>query len=72
MLKILSSIPIADPIKAKESKGNIINGDIPSPMNIPSGCRFHTRCPYAKPICSEVSPALKLVEDDHLVSCHLY
>jgi len=69
---LLSSIPIADPIKANESKRNIIEGDIPSPMNIPTGCRFHTRCPYAKPICAEVSPIAKAVEDDHLVACHLY
>ncbi|WP_026887600.1 ABC transporter ATP-binding protein [Clostridium beijerinckii] len=69
---LLSSIPIADPIKAKESNINIIKGDIPSPMNIPSGCRFHTRCPYAKPICSEVTPIEKEVENDHIVTCHLY
>jgi oligopeptide transport system ATP-binding protein len=69
---LLSSIPIADPIKANESKRNIIDGDIPSPMNIPTGCRFHTRCPYAKPICSEVSPEQKMVENNHLVACHLY
>jgi oligopeptide transport system ATP-binding protein len=69
---LLSSIPIADPIKANEAKRNIIDGDIPSPMNIPTGCRFHTRCPYAKPICAEVSPEQKMVEDNHLVACHLY
>ena len=69
---LLSSIPIADPIKAKEAKRNIIEGDIPSPMDIPSGCRFHSRCPYAKPICREVSPTIKQVEDGHSVACHLY
>ena len=69
---LLSSIPIADPIKAKEAKRNIIEGDIPSPMNIPSGCRFHSRCPYAKAICKEVSPIIKIVEDGHSVACHLY
>jgi len=69
---LLSSIPIADPIKAKEAKRNIIEGDIPSPMDIPSGCRFHSRCPYAKPICKEVSPIIKIVEDGHSVACHLY
>lgn len=69
---LLSSIPIADPIKVNESKRNIIEGDIPSPMNIPTGCRFHTRCPYAKPICAEVSPIAKEMEDGHLVACHLY
>ena len=69
---LLSSIPIADPIKAKASVRQIIQGDIPSPMDIPSGCRFHTRCPYAKPICSEVSPQTKEVENGHSVACHLY
>lgn len=69
---LLSSIPIADPKKSKKSTINIIKGDIPSPINIPSGCRFHTRCPYAKPICSEIPPGVKEVEEDHFVSCHLY
>lgn len=69
---LLSSIPIADPIKARESNLNIIKGDIPSPMNIPSGCRFHTRCPYAKPICSNVQPIQKEIGADHMVACHLY
>jgi oligopeptide transport system ATP-binding protein len=69
---LLTSIPIADPLKSKEVKRNIIEGDIPSPINIPKGCRFHTRCPYAKPICAEVSPVEKAVDGDHLVACHLY
>lgn len=69
---LLSSIPIADPRKAQESVRNIIDGDIPSPMDIPLGCRFHTRCPYVKSICKEVSPTIKIVEDGHSVACHLY
>ena len=69
---LLSSIPIADPIKAKEAKRNIIEGDIPSLMDMPSGCRFHSRCSYAKPICREVSPIIKIVEEGHSVACHLY
>lgn len=69
---LLSSIPIADPIKAKASVRQVIEGDIPSPMDIPSGCRFHTRCPYAKPICKEMSPQMKEVEKGHFVACHLY
>lgn len=69
---LLSSIPIADPIKARQSNLNIIKGDIPSPINIPSGCRFHTRCPYAKPICSKVQPIEKEIGTDHMVACHLY
>lgn len=69
---LLSSIPIADPKKAKAAVRQIIEGDIPSPMDIPSGCRFHTRCPYAKPICKEISPQMKEVENGHSVACHLY
>lgn len=69
---LLSSIPIADPKRAKEAVRKVIEGDIPSPMDIPSGCRFHTRCPYAKPICKEISPGIKFLEDGHSVACHLY
>ncbi|GFP75775.1 ABC transporter ATP-binding protein [Clostridium fungisolvens] len=69
---LLSAIPIADPLKAKASQRQIIEGDIPSPIDIPSGCRFHTRCPYAKPICKEIAPQMKEVESGHSVACHLY
>ena len=69
---LLSSIPIADPKRAREAVRKVIEGDIPSPMDIPSGCRFHTRCPYAKQICKEISPGIKFVEDGHSVACHLY
>ena len=69
---LLSSIPIADPKRAREAVRKVIEGDIPSPMDIPSGCRFHTRCPYVKPICKEISPGIKFVEDGHSVACHLY
>lgn len=46
---LLSAIPVADPRTARSSKRKIIEGDLPSPMNVPGGCRFHTRCPYARP-----------------------
>lgn len=69
---LLSSIPIADPNRANAAVRQIIKGDIPSPMDIPSGCRFHTRCPYAKPICKEIQPQTKEVESGHFVTCHLY
>jgi oligopeptide/dipeptide ABC transporter ATP-binding protein len=69
---LLSAIPIPDPIKAKNSKRQIINGELPSPIEIETGCRFRSRCPFAKPICAEVNPPLKKVDGEHLVACHLY
>lgn len=69
---LLSAIPVADPKKAKSSKVEIINGDIPSPIDIPSGCRFHTRCPYATEKCRQIEPEMKEVSEGHFVSCHLY
>ncbi|MEG0773433.1 dipeptide ABC transporter ATP-binding protein [Clostridium sp.] len=69
---LLSSIPIPDPDKAKEKKRIILEGDIPSPIDPPPGCRFKTRCRYAKKICSEVQPELKEISKGHNVACHLY
>lgn len=69
---LLGSIPIANPRLAREKEKSSIEGDIPSPIDPPSGCRFHTRCPYAKPICSEQAPQLKDVGGGHMTACHLY
>jgi oligopeptide transport system ATP-binding protein len=67
---LLSSVPIPDPKKAKENKRIILNGDIPSPLNAPSGCPFRTRCPYAMPLCAEAMPEFKEVSAGHFVACH--
>lgn len=69
---LLGSIPIADPKLARTKEKSSIEGDIPSPIAPPSGCRFHTRCPYAKPACAERAPEMKDVGGGHLVACHLY
>lgn len=69
---LLSAIPIADPKVAKANNRQVIKGELPSPMDIPSGCRFHTRCPYAMPICKEEIPILKKMDQEHSVACHLY
>lgn len=67
---LLSAIPVADPKTARSAKRKTIEGDLPSPMNVPSGCRFHTRCPYAKPECSQTEPEFTERSSGHFVACH--
>ncbi|WP_424955140.1 ABC transporter ATP-binding protein [Jeotgalibacillus salarius] len=67
---LISAIPEADPKKRKERI--VLQGDVPSPANPPSGCPFHTRCPMAKAECAEIKPALKEVKPGHHVACILY
>ena len=67
---LLASIPLPNP-QSKKKQYQLIKGDIPSPTNPPSGCKFHTRCPFSKKICIEEIPHLKKIDKDHHVSCHL-
>ena len=69
---LLGSIPVANPKLARKKVNSSIEGDIPSPINPPTGCRFHTRCPYAKPECAQVMPQMKDMGGGHMVACHLY
>ena len=67
---LISAIPIADPKIAKESKRIALQGDVPSPLNPPSGCRFRTRCPYADERCAHEAPVWREVDRGHFSACH--
>ncbi|MCV4231897.1 dipeptide ABC transporter ATP-binding protein [Virgibacillus sp. LDC1] len=67
---LLSSVPVPDPKQKKERI--ILKGDLPSPVNPPTGCRFHTRCPSCMEVCKQITPAYREVEPGHQVACHLY
>ena len=68
---LLSAVPVPDPKLSRTRKRIILEGDVPSPMNPPSGCRFHTRCPYATEKCSQVTPVFREHEPGHWAACHL-
>ena len=68
---LLSAVPVPDPKLSRTRKRIILEGDVPSPMNPPSGCRFHTRCPYATQKCREEMPQFKENEPGHWAACHL-
>ena len=67
-MALLSAVPIPDP--ERHTKRIILPGDVPSPVNPPSGCRFHPRCPYAAEVCKNEEPPLRQLGTDHLVACH--
>lgn len=68
---LMSAIPIADPNVLKSRQRILLEGDVPSPINPPPGCRFKARCRYAKDICSQEMPEFKEVAPDHFVACHI-
>ena len=67
---LLSAVPVPDPKIARANKRIVLTGDIPSPLNAPSGCPFRTRCPYATEQCAAEMPAFREVKPGHFVACH--
>ncbi|HWL45106.1 MAG TPA: oligopeptide/dipeptide ABC transporter ATP-binding protein [Ilumatobacter sp.] len=66
---LVSSVPVADP-RLRRPQTRMVRGEMPSPLNPPSGCRFRTRCPAATSICANENPQFSVVGDDHVVACH--
>ncbi|MFU7514947.1 ABC transporter ATP-binding protein [Clostridium sp. HCS.1] len=69
---LMSAIPIADPDVEENRKRIMLEGDVPSPINTPKGCKFQGRCSKCMEICRNIEPELKEIEKDHFVACHLY
>lgn len=69
---LLSAAPVPDPVVESQRRRIVLSGNIPSPLNPPTGCRFHPRCPQVRAMCREVEPELRSLGGGHQVACHLY
>ena len=69
---LISAIPEADPDYESQKEKTKLEGEVPSPLNPPSGCKFRTRCKYATELCAQESPVFREIESDHFVACHLF
>jgi oligopeptide transport system ATP-binding protein len=66
---LISAVPVPDPKIEAKRRRIVLEGDVPSPINTPRGCRFHTRCPYAVEVCSEIEPQLVQIKPNHFAAC---
>tara|TARA_Y100000994_G_scaffold238874_1_gene231886 strand:+ start:40 stop:570 length:531 start_codon:yes stop_codon:yes gene_type:complete len=68
---LLSAVPIPDPTREQSRQRTVLSGEMPSPINPPSGCPFHTRCPFSEDRCRTEVPRMRTIDTGHQVACHL-